>query len=437
MRHSVPKALAVALTLVTIVLAGCVGGLGDEAETGPTETDSPDGNDSDDGGDLDLDDDDQDEDLDGDDNETVSYRTPSDAMSVEPAETQEGMAHFVIEGQAKPMTEVPGVCASVGRFGADISEPGSPGVFPTIVNLTIDNPGDLTFFDIRLSASSERTDLSMTLKNSSGATIAEADNFGRTDEYLFWNPDQGEETEYYLEIWQSCADPTDRSFKVDSWVWTSPDWNAEHPWTSVWERRYDLGRGGVDTTVPCVNETAPCGPVYADLVQPLSDPVGVSGDGDGQLTVGGYSWDGCGTNGGGPTLLPCPREPYTSISVIIDDDIQGQEVAATFATCSDDGDNFCAETNNGDGPNELQATFCGVINGVTRDSTDDRDGTGPGIWDQRNENYKNETGYQDHPGVSGLVLFLKDPQEGGGGICASNTYAGPTSGTITIVATKG
>lgn len=431
--------LAVVILLTGMVLAGCVGSeAGGQAQSDNTTdqaddvdqnlntTDADDGNVTEDDSEVEK-----------------SYRVPSDAMDAEPAKTQEGMAKFELSGDAKPMTDTPGVCASFLRFSGDAS--GS--FFPTIAEYEIEDPGDLTFFDMHLSADSDYQDLGMTLYNESGEEVAEADDFASTGEYLFWTPEQGDNQTYTLEIWQSCQDPTDRSYSLDVWVWTHDDWNASHPFTDVWQKSYDWGQAEVCPQEPACVSLVWSGP---------ADPTGTTDDG--QIDMGGYSWSGCATSGGGPALLPCDPDPYKKVSIVINDDVAGQQVAAIMTTCSNDGDNWCGETDNVEqenkcsqevpliggiscqkpGPNELRATFCGVINGVTRDGTTDKDGTGPGVWDQSGEEYETANGsYEEHPGVGTLAVFLRGPQRGGGGICPdANPYHGPTTGTITIIAQK-
>lgn len=450
-------ALAVALLFATLALGGCVGGIGqtspdaDADDTGPASADDSQDNQTPTNGDGGIDEEDnesvQDDGSGADDGEPAPPRTPDDAMpGHEPADTTEGMAHFSIEAEAKPLQEVPGVCAIFLRVGVDAER---QEFFPTIRNQTIHNPGDLTFFDIHLSADSDLTDVSMELKNETGETVASADAFAHTGEYLFYAPEEGKAQDYTLEIWQSCADPTDRSYTVDLWFWTTDDWQVNYPFADVFTKTYEWGQVEVNAQAAAVS-----------VVWGLHDPTGSTRDGS--IDFGGYSWDGCASQGGGSDFLPCPPEPYTSISVVIRDDAAGQEVAAIFATCSADGDNWCGETDNLNddkttdnsgfcssppettdpscsGPNELRATFCGVVTGITRDANDDADGTGPGVWDQRGEQYENANGtYVEHPGVNGLAIFLRGPQRGGGSVCAdANPYTGPTSGTITIIAFKG
>lgn len=435
-------AVAIALLFAALALAGCVGGSGqpgpDAGDAGPTADGSDDQNTSPtDGTDGTVDDgSDVDDGSGGDgasDEDVPPPRTPADALpGHEPVDTAEGMAHYVIQGQAKPMTEVPGLCGGLLRAGMDAE---SQELFPTIANLTIHDPGDVAFFDVYLSAGSGYTDLSMTLWNQSGGSVAEADSFGSTNEYLFWQPKAGAGQDYGLEIWQACADPTDLSYTLEVWVWTAEDWNASHPFTDVFTRTYEWGQA----------EVAMVGSVSGGF----GDAVGVTRDGS--IDFGGYGWTGCAFNGGGLSLLPCPNEPYVSLSIVIDDDVAGQEVAAIFTTCSNDNDaekagfNICGETDNlndttgNPGPNELRASFCGVVNGISRDATDPRDGTGSGVWDQRGEMYMNADGDMvPHPGVGGLTVFLRGPQRGGGAICPdANPYTGPTTGTITLIAFKG
>lgn len=432
--------LAVALLLTGMALAGCVGSEagGDQApadadvnqdDDSSTDTGATDGNQTDPG---DLDDG-------SDGNETeeeTSYRVPVDAMSAEPAETQEGMAKFLFDTH---MDEV-GYAYSAGLAGHNTG----------VHEYEIHNPGDVTFFDIYLSQpdaqGGQDADMDLYVKNESGSTVASAAS-PTSDEYVFYQPPEGVSQNFTVTIdpWLNpdSTGTVSGSYQLEVWVWTHEDWSADHPFTDVWTKEYDFGQLEVcpDQDVYCVSGIAWSGD-YTGTTE------------DGEFNLGGYAWNGCGTNGGGPGTLPCPPEdPYKKVSFVIDDDVAGQQVAAIFATCSNDGDIYCGETENINdsktddnspycdrasckGPNELTATFCGVVNGLTRDGTTDHDGTGPGMWDQRGEEYQKADGtYAPHPGVTGVNIFLVGPQRGGGGICPNaNPYTGPTTGTITLIA---
>lgn len=422
-------ALVLVIVMIAIGLAGCLGSSGgspEEAPQGddPAEGDRPDGNETrpDEGdrrtGDA------------GDDEASEPARVPSDAMEGEPADTEPGMAHFTFEGDG-----------AVDVFGTNSDS----------VTFTVSDPGDLTFFDAYLHSDADQAtwdedyDLYLYEGNGTdGEPIAEGAT-STTEGYLFWKPDGSDAQEYTLEVESSTS--KGEGWTLDVWAWTKQNWSANHPWTDVWQREYEFGQLEVCGPEPvCVSGTI--GWTYGPAARQLT--------GDDSWDVGGYIWYGCTNEGSGTASpngtstrsLPCPEdEPYTSVSVVIDDDVQGQQVAAIWTTCSNDGDIYCGETNNrndtkcdGDcaGPNELQATFCGTVSGITRDGTTDADGTGTGVWDQRGELYQAANGtYVPHPGVEDMVLFLVGPQRGGGGICPqANPYTGPVRGTITIIATK-
>lgn len=435
MKQSHAGCLAVALLLTSAVLAGCIGSeaggespvpdAGDNASTPDADRPRDDaGNATDDASEAKQSTDGNGT-TDGDDGSTEA-RIPADAMSAEPADTQPGMAHFAFEDEA-----------SVAVFG----EGGESRTWD------LHDPGDVTFFDVHVhseaAAASWDVDLDLYLYNGTGEQVASSAVTG-TNEYVFWTPDDDVAQNFTIEV-ASYLSKGD-AYTVDVWVWTVDDWNASHPWTDVWERSYDWGQ-----TEACIQEPA-CVSVVGGI---NGDPVGVTGDGT--YDFGGYIWNACSDSGnvntepnatafGGPRSLPCPDTPYTSVSVVIDDDLAGQQVGAIWTTCSVDNDTWCGETDNvndskadgNPGPNELTATFCGVVQGLTRDANTAKDGTGSGIWDQRDERYETGNGTMaDHPGVGSMSVFLVGPQRGGGGICPNaNPYTGPTTGTITIIAQK-
>lgn len=436
--------LAVAVLLTGMVLAGCVGSeAGGQAQADNSTDPADDVEQEQNTTDTDASVDDGNATDDASEEETKSYRVPSDAMSAEPADTAEGMAHFHFE-ESGP-TDVLGVKGDAGE--------------PAQKTFSLSDPGDLTFFDVYVDSQDDKAtwdvDYDLFLyegDDTSGDPIASSTD-GGAREYIFWQPDGDQAQNYTIEVraWTSV----DASWTMDVWAWTHEDWNASHPWTDVWERSYEIGQ--LEVAIPgcpdAVGQVAFC--ALSGVIGWTHGPAADQLTSDNSYDWGGYIWYGCGNggnanvnpNGSGPRSLPCPDEPYTKVSVVINDDTAGQQVAAIWTTCSNDGDIYCGETDNlndtkceGDcaGPNELTSTFCGVVNGITRDATTDHDGTGPGIWDQRGEMYKTANGtYQEHPGVEDMVLFLVGPQRGGGGICPdANPYTGPTQGTITIIAQK-
>lgn len=424
--------IAVAVLLIAVSLAGCIGS---EAGGNAAPADDVSNDSAQDVDDTSTDDaenqtpETEPQAEDGDEQEEEKEkppRIPSDAMEADPDETKQGMAHFVFEGSVGPSApECLFVCP-----------PDQP--VHVTESFEIVNPGDLTFLDAYVRAGRDQgsvTDYDLYLYNQSGGTLASSASSG-DDEYIFLSPTQGENATYTLVIdaWLNA----ESTYTLDVWAWTAEDWSANHPFTDVFEKRYEWGQVEAATPVAAVS-----------LVWGPGDPTGATEDGS--IDIGGYGWSGCASNGGGNYLLPCPEQPYTSVSIVIDDDVAGQQVAAIFTTCSNDNDpeagapaNLCGETDNRNdsvgnpGPNELRATFCGVVQGITRDANTPKDGTGPGIWDQRGEEYLNADGEMvAHPGVSDMVVFLRGPQRGGGGICSdANPYTGPTTGTITVIAKK-
>lgn len=200
---------------------------------------------------------------------------------------------------------------------------------------------------------------------------------------------------------------------------------------------------------------------------------------DGSWDLGGAAWMGCqgpGSSSADPSnwQLPCVPYadglgPYDSASVFVDDAVNGPDVGFVLATCSNDGDRWCGETDNihqpavvddpcvsllncpfklpayedgvvknggpvgGRGPNELLKTGCGSIIDAMMDPSTAKDGTGPGIWDQAGEQYEDAGGVlQPHPGVAYVVVFLGGAFRGPQFCPTIGNAVGATAGAMTL-----
>lgn len=207
------------------------------------------------------------------------------------------------------------------------------------------------------------------------------------------------------------------------------------------------------------------------------DPIGISNDGS--IDRGGVIFPACSADDNEGSFdygLRCkltdedgPMDadgdgvydgPYDRAELRVTDQI-ASNVMYSGATCSNDGDFWCGETNNtngdtgGDqqdnpGPNELAAFGCSSTASIvvlTRDQEGDDqhwDGTGDGVWNQTGEMYDDDAdGEPDtpHPGVTNLVIFLWDTvtelywQTFIGGDLCNGVAQWPTTGTASVTGT--
>lgn len=426
------------MLLVGVLLAGCVGSEAGGNPAGPADKDDTADNASDDvqdqadnqsstpdnnaGTDAD---DGQDE---ADDQAKQAPRTPTDGVPErDPDETGPGMARWVIQESVQDPS-VATACVE-GTCGPDDA------------TFTAEYPlhfaEDIVFFDAYMKWDAGiKTDLDLYLYDSEGDEVMSSTR-ADDEEYMLVRPTADQTGDYTLKVNGFTNLEPGTEFSVEVSFWTVSNYTYNNPWT-VLEKRYEIGQA----------ETA----AFSITWSPMAlwyEPTGQYDEES--FDMGGVGWEACSgddnihTNGNNGThgahySLPCPADPTTSVSVFINDDVAGQQVGVFLTTCSVDGDNTCGETNNvndtvSPGPNELEASFCGVIQGFQRDSTDDKDGTGPGVFDQRGEQYEAANGtMEDHPGVDGLTMFFRGPQRGGSELCSNaDAYTGPTTGTVTLI----
>lgn len=354
-------------------------------------------------------------------------RTPTDAMEADPDETKQGMARWVIQDSVQDVS-VATACIE-GTCGPEDA------TFKAQYDIHIAE--DIAFLDVYMKWDMGlKTDLDLYLYNSDGEEVMSSAR-GDDEEYLPMIPADDQTGTYTLEVQGFTNLEPGTQYEIQFSAWTVSNYTYNMPW-QVLEKRYEIGQA----------ETAAVSITWSPMAL-WYEPTGAYGEES--FDMGGVGWIGCtsednvhtnGNNGshGAHYSLPCPATPYSSLSIFVNDDVAGQQVGAFATTCSNDGDNTCGETNNvndtvSPGPNELEASFCGVIQGFQRDSSDDADGTGPGVYDQRGETYEAANGTEvDHPGVNGVTLFFRGPQRGGAELCSNaDAYTGPTTGTVTLI----